>query len=89
MNGLHLLLNCQALYTEVYNLSGNTSHRRVASETGLWSGLLPNHVLLNAYPPGSGIMVGLAAIMLDVQLSCTDVSLHMFHAVAASRWPAV
>ncbi|KAK9818464.1 hypothetical protein WJX74_005791 [Apatococcus lobatus] len=29
---------------------------RVASETGLWNGALPNHVLLNAYPPGSGIM---------------------------------
>ncbi len=31
---------------------------RVAAETGVWNENLPNHVLLNAYPPGGGIMVG-------------------------------
>ena len=64
MKGLQSSVDFVARLPGIAHLSGNTSHRRVASETGLWNGLLPNHVLLNAYPPGSGIMVGLAAIML-------------------------
>lgn len=42
---------------------------RVASETGLWNRALPNHVLLNAYPPGGGIMVRQATSMLPVLLA--------------------
>ena len=60
----HITRHIFDLPRDVHNAHRSSTCCRVASETGLWTGVLPNHVLLNAYPPGGGIMVRQATSIL-------------------------